>query len=216
MSIQKTYAVFGLGRYGRAVAAELESRGAEVIAIDIDPAAVEDAAPLLTVCKCADITDRKVIDQLGISNVDTVIVAMASNLEASVMATMLCKEVGVPMVIAKCSSEIHRRILSKVGADRVVFPENDSGVRLARNLLSAGFTDMVELSGKVSMVELEVRDEWAGKSLAELNLRGRYSMNVVALRQGTSVSTAIDPKVPLSKVQTLIVIADTDRLRKLK
>lgn len=216
MSIQKTYAVFGLGRYGRAVAAELEARGAEVIAIDIDPAAVEDAAPLLTVCKCADITDRKVIDQLGISNVDTVIVAMASNLEASVMATMLCKEVGVPMVIAKCSNEIHRRILSKVGADRVVFPENDSGVRLARNLLSAGFIDMVELSGKVSMVELEVRDEWAGKSLAELNLRSRYSMNVVALRHGASVSTAIDPNAPLSKEQTLIVIADNDRLRKLK
>lgn len=214
--MKKTYAVFGLGRYGRAVAAELESRGAEVIAIDNDPATVEDAAPLLTVCKCADITDRKVIEQLGIANVDTVIIAMASNLEASVMATMLCKEIGVPMVIAKCASEMHRQILSKVGADRVVFPENDSGVRLARNLLSAGFIDMMELSGKVSLVELEVRDEWAGKSLVELNLRSRYSMNVVALREAAGVSTKIDPNAPLRKEQTLIVIADTDRLQKLR
>ncbi len=214
--MKKTYAVFGLGRYGMAVASELEARGAEVIAIDNDPAAVEEAASSLTVCKCADITDRKVVEQLGIANVDTVIIAMANSFEASVMATMLCKELGVPTVIAKCSNELHRQILRKVGADRVVFPENDSGIRLARNLLTAGFIDMMELSGKVSLVELEVRDEWAGKSLAELNLRKRYAMNVVALRHGNAVSTAIDPNAPLQKEQTLIVIAETDRLERLK
>lgn len=214
--MKKTYAVFGLGRYGTAVASELEARGAEVIAIDNDPAAVEEAASSLTVCKCADITDRKVVEQLGIANVDTVIIAMANSFEASVMATMLCKELGVPTVIAKCSNELHRQILRKVGADRVVFPENDSGIRLARNLLTAGFIDMMELSGKVSLVELEVRDEWAGKSLAELNLRKRYAMNVVALRHGNAVSTAIDPNAPLQKEQTLIVIAETDRLERLK
>lgn len=214
--MKKTYAVFGLGRYGMAVASELEARGAEVIAIDNDPTAVEEAASSLTVCKCADITDRKVVEQLGIANVDTVIIAMANSFEASVMATMLCKELGVPTVIAKCSNELHRQILRKVGADRVVFPENDSGIRLARNLLTAGFIDMMELSGKVSLVEMEVRDEWAGKSLAELNLRKRYAMNVVALRHGNAVSTAIDPNAPLQKEQTLIVIAETDRLERLK
>lgn len=214
--MKKTYAVFGLGRYGTAVASELEARGAEVIAIDNNPAAVEEAASSLTVCKCADITDRKVVEQLGIANVDTVIIAMANSFEASVMATMLCKELGVPTVIAKCSNELHRQILRKVGADRVVFPENDSGIRLARNLLTAGFIDMMELSGKVSLVELEVRGEWAGKSLAELNLRKRYAMNVVALRHGNAVSTAIDPNAPLQKEQTLIVIAETDRLERLK
>ena len=214
--MKKTYAVFGLGRYGMAVASELEARGAEVVAIDIDPAAVEEAASSLTVCKCADITDRKVAEQLGIANVDTVIIAMANSFEASVMATMLCKELGVPTVIAKCSNELHRQILRKVGADRVVFPENDSGIRLARNLLTAGFIDMMELSGKVSLVEMEVRGEWAGKSLAELNLRKRYAMNVVALRHGNAVSTATDPNAPLQKEQTLIVIAETDRLERLK
>lgn len=214
--MHKTYAVFGLGRYGRAVATQLEAQGAEVIAIDIDEVAVEEAAPFLTMCKCADITDRKVIEQLGIANVDTVIIAMASNLEASVMATMLCKEVGVPTVIAKCANETHRKILSKVGADRVVFPEYESGIRLAKNLLSAGFTDMIELSGKISMVELEMRPEWVGKSLSELNLRSKYSMNVVAIRKGSSVSTQIIPSAPLEAEQTLIVIADTERLKKLK
>ncbi len=214
--MHKTYAVFGLGRYGRAVATQLEAQGAEVIAIDIDEVAVEEAAPFLTVCKCGDITDRKVIEQLGIANVDTVIIAMASNLEASVMATMLCKEIGVPNVIAKCANETHRKILSKVGADRVVFPEYESGIRLAKNLLSAGFTDMIELSGKISMVEMEMRPEWVGKSLSELNLRGKYSMNVVAIRKGSSVSTQIIPSAPLEAEQTLIVIADTERLKKLK
>lgn len=216
MYTNKTYAVFGLGRYGFSVAVELESRGAEVIAIDSDPSAVEEAAPHLTVCKCADVTDRKVLEQLGIANVGTVIVAMASHLEASVMAVMLCKELGVANVIAKCADDTHSRILSKVGADRVVVPEKESGIRLARNLLSAGFIDMVELSGRVSLVELEMRKDWVGKNLIELNLREKYGINVVALRSGHSVFTTVDPKMPLREEHCLIVIADTDRLGKLK
>ena len=215
MSIHKTYAVFGLGRYGLAVAKELMASGAEVLAVDTDPAIVNMAAEELPVCKCADITDPEVIRQLGISNVDVVIIAMASNLEASVMAITLCKEVGVPAVIVKCANEMHRKIMLRIGADKVVFPEKESGTRLAKNLVSAGFIDMVEISRDISMVELAVRPEWVGKNLLELKLRNKYSLNVVAIRQEDAVTMDVDPTVPLAQDMKLIVVINSENLEKL-
>lgn len=215
MSINKTYAVFGLGRYGMAVATELVKSGVDVIAVDRNERLVAAAAPFIPVCKCADVTDPDVIEQLGIANVDTVIIAMASSLEATVMAIMLCKEAGVETVIVKCGDEMHRKIFSKVGADQVVFPENESGIRLAKNLLSAGFVDMVELTENVSMIEMKVKPEWVGKSLIELNLRKKYSINVVGLKCGEAISTVIDPEKTLEADTGLIIIANTDKLKKL-
>lgn len=216
MNTKKTYAVLGLGRYGIAVAKELVESGAEVLAIDINEDIVNAAILEIPYCKCADVTDEEVIRQLGISNVDVVIIAMASNLEASVMATMLCKEIGVKTVIAKCSSETNRKILNKVGADRVVFPESESGTRLAKNLLSSGFIDIVELSKDVSLIEFDVKSEWEGKNLLELNLRQKYSINVVAIIQDNNICVNIDPKQPLDKSMKLIVIANASKLNKLK
>lgn len=214
--MKKTYAVFGLGRYGTAVARELVEGGMEVIAVDSDERIVNTAADELPICKCADVTDPDVIRQLGIANVDVVIVSMASNLEASVMAITLCKEIGVKTVIAKCASEMHQKILTRVGADQVVFPEKESGVRLAKNLLSSGFVDMVSLAKNVSMIELEIKPEWIGKNLIELNLRKKYSINVVAVRKGEAVSVDIDPHEKLDASTKLIVIANTAKLAKLK
>ena len=216
MQKKRTYAVFGLGRYGIAVARELVDNGKEVIAVDCDQRLVNNAAAYLPVCKCGDITDAEVISRLGIGSIDTVIVCMASNLEASVMAVTLCKEAGVPMVIAKCANEMQQKILLRVGADKVVFPENESGVRLAKNLLSSGFVDMVSLAKNVSMIELDVKPEWVGNNLIELNLRKKYSINVVAVRQGEMVSVDIDPHAALEETDKLIVIANTEKLAKLK
>ena len=151
MSINKTYAVFGLGRYGKAVAEELVKNGAEVLGVDIDQDIVDNAVETIPVCKCADITEAEVIKRLGIFNMDIVIVSMANNLEASVMAVTLCKEAGVETVIAKCASEMQEKILKRVGADRVVFPERESGIRLGRSLITSGFSEMIELSKEVSM-----------------------------------------------------------------
>lgn len=216
MKAKKTYAVFGLGRYGRAVARELVENGMEVIAVDAEQKIVNDAATYLPVCKCADVTDSEVISRLGISNIDTVIICMASNLEASVMAVTLCKEAGVKNVIAKCANEMHQKILLRVGADKVVFPENESGIRLAKNLLSSGFIDMISLSKDVSMVEIDVRDEWCGKNLIELNLRKKYGFNIVAIKKGERVNVNINPEQPLEAETTLIVIANIAKLGKLK
>ena len=216
MDMKKTYAVFGLGRYGIAVARELVDHGMEVIAVDSEERIVNMAADELPICKCADVTDPDVIRELGISNVDVVIIAMANNLEASVMAVTLCKEIGVKTVIAKCANEMHQKILLRVGADKVVFPENESGIRLARNLLSSGFVDMVSLAKNMSMIELDVKREWVGKNLIELNLRKKHSINVVALRRGDMVSVDIDPHAPLSPDDKFIVIANTEKLSRLK
>jgi len=216
MSIHKTYAVLGLGRYGKAVAEELVNSGAEVLAVDIDQKNVNNAIETIPVCKCADITQPETMKRLGISNIDVVIVAIASSLEASVMAVTLCKEAGVEMVIVKCGNEMHQEILSRVGADKVIFPEKESGIRLAKNLLTSGFSEMIELSEEVSMVEFTIRDEWVGKTLIELNLRKKYSMNVVAIRSGDSINTTVDPALPLEKGMVLIVIANTSKLQKLR
>ena len=216
MSINKSYAIFGLGRYGRAVAEELVNNGAEVLAVDIDQNNVDSAIESIPVCKCADVTEPEVINRLGISNFDTVIIAMASNLEASVMAVTLCKEAGVKTVVVKCGNEMHQKILSRVGADKVIFPEKESGIRLAKNLLTSGFAEMIELSDDVSMLEIGIKPEWVGKNLIELSLRKKYTINVVALKDGEKITTTIDPTLPLEKGMELIVIANTSKLQKLK
>ena len=215
MQDKKTYAVFGLGRYGTAVAKELVENGREVMAVDVDPKIVNNAASYLPVCKCADITDAEVIARLDIGSIDTVIICMASNLEASVMAVTLCKEAGVKTVIVKCANEMHQRILRRVGADRVVFPEKEAGMHLAKNLLSAGFIDIISLSSNVSVVEISVKEEWVGKNLLDLGLRRKYGINVVAVRKGEEANVDIDPQQALEREMTLVVIANAEKLKNL-
>ena len=216
MKKNKSYAVFGLGRYGLAVARELVDNGMDIIAIDSDQDTVNNAAVYLPICKCADVTDPEVIKHLGIAEIDMVIICMAGNLEASVMAVTLCKEAGVRTVIAKSANEMHQKILLRVGADQVVFPENESGIRLAKNLLSSGFIDMISLSSDVSMIEIEVKDEWIGKNLIELDLRKKFGFNIVAVKKGDRVNVSINPEEALDAQTTLIVIANTSRLAKFK
>ena len=216
MSISKTYAVFGLGRYGFSVAKELVNNGAEVIAVDNNESIVNAVADELPFCKCADTTDVDVLKKLGISNVDVAIVAMAGNIESSVMTVMQCKELGVPNVIAKCSNEMHYKILTKVGADKVVFPEKDSGIRLAKNLLSSGFVDMIELSNDVSLIELDAKKEWVGKTLLDLNFRKKYNLNVIAIKMNNKIEINIDPNIELSENMKLIVVGKKNKISKIK
>lgn len=212
---KKSFAVFGLGRYGTAAAKELVKNGMDVIAVDCNEQIVRDAAGLLPVCKCADVTDPKAIEQLGIADVDVVIVAMAGSLESSIMAVTLCKEIGVKTVIAKCSDEMHRKILGRVGADIVVFPENESGIRLAKNLSTAGVVDILALSDELSVVEMNVKDEWVGKSLVELNLRRKLLINIVAFRKNGKITAPVSPELKLERDMMLIAIANTEKLSRL-
>jgi trk system potassium uptake protein TrkA len=206
MKQTKTYAIFGLGRYGKAVALELIRHGADVIAVDINEEIVNDLSTEIPVCKCADVTDQNVLRQLGVPDMDVVIIAMARNFEASVLSIMLCKELGVKTVIAKCSNEMNYRILKRLGADKVVFPERESGVRLAKGLLHGGPLEFFDLSDDLTLTQLQVRQEWVGKTLRELDLRGKYSINIVAIRDGEALLPGVDPDAPLTASMQLIGI----------
>lgn len=216
MSLNKSYAVFGLGKYGFAVAKELVDSGAKVLAVDSNENIVNSACIEIPFCKCADVTDAEVIKQLGVANIDVVIISMSTNFEASVMAVILCKEAGVKTIIAKCSNETHGKILQKVGADKIVFPEMESGTRLAKNLLSSGFADIIELSENMSLVELNVLPEWEGKSLEELRLRKKYTINVIAIRKDDKLTIDIDPTMHLEGSMSLVVVVNPIKLKKLK
>lgn len=216
MGANKSYAVFGLGRYGYAVAKELVAGGAEVLAVDMDETIVNAAIVDIPFCKCADVTSLETLRQLGAANMDTVIVAMANSLEASVMAVMLCKEIGVKNVVAKCATEMHKKILTAVGADKVILPEVESGTRLAKNLLSSGFVDMMDLSNEISLIEIDVKPEWVNKTLVELDLRKKYSVNVVAIRQAEKLEIDIDPTMQLTSDMRLVVLVHIAKIGKLK
>lgn len=215
MSIHKTYAVFGLGKYGSAVAKELAESGADVIAVDIDDKIVEEVSVNIPHCKCADITDKEVIARLGISNIDTVIIAMAMSFEASVMAAMHCKDAGVGQIVVKCANHLHKKILERVGADMVVLPEEESGIRLAKNLLSDRFLDVADLSENISIVEIDVKKEWFDKSLMELNLRQKYGINIIAIEENDNISISFPPETKLKDGMKLVIITEKEALRKL-
>ncbi len=215
MSINKSYAVLGLGRYGRAVAKELLDNGASVLAVDRNRKLVDELAGEIPLCKCADITVPGVVEQLGISNFDVAIIAIAGNFEASVMATMLCKEAGVKTVIVKCAEAMQKTILEKIGADEVVFPENESGIRLAKNILSSGFLDIADISENISVLELAPKEEWIGKTLRELELRKKHAVNVIALKSSNRIDIAADPDALITEDMKLIVIADKRKMKKI-
>ena len=205
--MSKSYAVFGLGRYGRAVVKELLNNGAEVLAVDQDRRIVDELVGEIPVCKCADITEPGVIEQLGISDIDVVVISMAKSFEASIMATMLCKESCVRKVIVKCSDESQCRVMKKIGADEVILPETESGTRLAKNILSSGFIDLADITDNISILEMDIKAEWVGKTLRELDLRKKYNINIIAFKNSNDVFFA-NPDIVIENSMKMIVMAD--------
>lgn len=212
---KKEFVVFGLGRFGKSVALTLADSGCEVLVVDSDEDAIQEMADFVTYAVKADVTDIDVLSTLGISNFDGAIVGIGSDLEASVMVTILTKELGIPYVLAKAKTDLHAKILKKVGADAVVFPEKETGVRIAHNLLLGNFFDAVELSSTYSMMELDTPDEWDGKNMIELDLRARYKINVIGIKRKNDldINPAADKK--LKKDDVLIVIGENEMLDKL-
>lgn len=213
--MSKQYAVIGLGKFGFSVATTLAQAGKEVLAVDKDAEPVQEIADLVTYAARADITDSRVFASLGISNMDVVIVGISENMESSILATLQAKEAGVPLVIAKCMSQMHANILKKVGADRVVMAESETGIRLGKSLISGGFQDFFMLSDSFSMVELPVPEEWTGHNLEELDLRKKYSINVIAVKDGEDIRVTVNPKTLLRAEEVLILIGENKELAKL-
>lgn len=213
--MKKSFAVFGLGKFGESVAIELAQAGAEVLAIDIDEEKVHEVASFVTCAMKADVCDVETMESLGLSNMDGVIISITGNLDASVMATILSKEAGVPFILAKSGDQIHATILKKVGADKVIVPEKESGVRVARHLLAGNFIEFIELSESARMIEISMKEEWIGKTLRELNLRKKHNLNVVCVRKNEDIVLNLDPDTPLTNDYSLIVILDKADIGKL-
>lgn len=209
------FVVFGLGKFGRSVAQTLVENGCEVLAIDMNEEVIQDIADTVTHAVQADVTDGDALKALGVSNFDVAVIAISNNLQASIMSTILAKELGVKYILAKAQNDIHKRVLEKVGADKVLFPEREIGVRIANNLVSGNFIDFIELSDDYSIVEISVLDEWVGKSLKELNMRVNFGINVMAIRKGESISITPGPDLVLQSADVLVVIGGNTDLRKI-
>jgi len=210
------FVVFGLGKFGRSVAQTLAKHGHEVLAIDRKGELVQDIADTVTHAVEADVTDAEALKALGISNFDVAIIAISNNLQASIMATIMAKELGVPHIVAKASDELHKRVLEKVGADLIVFPEREIGVRIANSLMSENFIDLIELSEDHSIVEIAMKEAWVGKNLKELDMRARHGLNVMAIKKVDSIVIAPQADRLLEPSDILVVIGSNRELKKVR
>ena len=213
--MRKQFAVLGLGSFGRSVALTLESMGCDVIVVDKSQETIQEIADRVTYAITADITEKEALSALGTRNLDGAIIGVAENLEAGIMATLLCKEIGIPMVVAKAKNKLQGTILKKVGADTVVYPEIEMGSRVAKSLLATEFTDWIELSNDYSMVEIAVPKPWINHSMAELGIRTKYGVTVVGIMQNGNVNVEIDPQMPLPESGLLILVGANKVLEKI-
>lgn len=206
--MKKTYVVVGLGRFGSAAAIRLCELGNEVLAIDNDPDLVQQVAPHVTQAVVGDAQDAGVLRALGIRDFDCAIVAIGGNLSASILTTLNFKELGVPMVICKAHDDNHRKILEKLGADRVVVPEREFANKLAQGLSSANVLEYIELSSDYGISEFSVPASWVGKNLKELNIRAKYGVNIIAIRQGDSVQVAPGADYALQATDIIVALGE--------
>ena len=212
--MRKQYAVFGLGSFGESVAVTLQELGCEVVVVDNHMERIENLSPYVSYAVQADIEDPEVIRSLGARNLDGVVVAVADDMEASIMATLVSKEIGVPYVLAKAKNDLHAKVLKKIGADSIIFPEKEIGQSVARNLVSGEFVDWISLSPDYSITEIAVPEKWIGKSLSEIDVRRTKDVNVVGVRIGEKIQVTIDPEEPLQKEMMLIMIGSNEALEK--
>lgn len=179
----KQFIVIGLGSFGISLAKTLYEMGNDVLVIDENEELVQSMTGLVTHAVQANATDENVLKSLGVKNFDVAVIAIGSNMESSIMVTMLVKEMGVKYVVAKAHNELHARVLYKVGADRVVMPEKDMGIRVARNIFSSNLLDLIEFSKEYSIAEILPIEEWFHKTLRDINMREKYGLNVIAAKK---------------------------------
>lgn len=214
--MSKSIAVFGLGRFGRSLATELYNSGADVMVVDKNEFLIDEISDKVSYAVIADLTNEESIKEIGIENMDVVVVTMGSDLTASIMSVMVAKEVGVPYVIAKAADERMGNILSKMGADKVIYPEEEMGIRTAQTIVSDDFLEYFNIDNNLCLLEMKTRPEWVGKNLIELDLRNKYHINVVAVKFHSKMRSSIDPNRPLEADSKLVVILDKSDLAKFR
>lgn len=213
---KKQFVVVGIGRFGRALAETVYNLGHDVLAIDTNEEKVQEIADNVTHAVQMDATDENALKALGIRNFDVAVVTIGSNIQASVMATLLLKELGIHYIIAKGNSELHAKVLSKIGADKVILPEQDMGRRVAHNLISSSILDYIELSSEYSIMEIEALNEWCNKSLKDLGLRKKYGINVVAIKDKKNVNVSPAADDTIKEKDIIVALGSVNDLNKLE
>jgi len=207
----KSFLVIGLGRFGTSVAKELARLGQEVMVIDNSDDNIQRIADEVTQARCADACDESVLKSVGARNFDCCIVAVATNMESSVLITVTLKDMGVKHIVAKAKSMLHASILEKVGADRVVLPENEMGQRLAQRLARTNVVDYIGVTDEFSILEIHPPKAWIGRSLIQINVRAKYEINVLAIRHGENGHVDVSPNANRNiKADDLLIVIGTN------
>lgn len=214
--MKKSVAVLGLGMYGKSLVRALSEMHVDVMAVDRDEENVKEVENYCTAAVCADLTNEESLKALGLKDMDVVVVAIGINVEACIFAVAAAKEQGVPRILAKSSSERMSSILRKIGADDVIVPEEDAGRRTAEILSSDTILDYFQVDNNLCMIELSTPEEWAGRSLSQLDLRNRQHINIVAVKSGDDAWTLADPEKPLEKENKLLAMMERETLGKLR
>ncbi len=190
----QSFLIIGMGRFGSALAIELASLGNEVLIVDQDPDIIQTLADQVTHSVTADARDPDVLHTLGARNFDCAVIAFSSDIGSSALITLNLKEIGIPLVVAKAYGSVHQKVLTKMGADKVVVPEKEMAEKLAQSLDNNNVLDFIELSEEFSMVELRIPKSWAGKNILELDIRAKYRLNILAVRSNSEALT-IPPEI---------------------
>lgn len=212
----KQYVVIGIGRFGESIAKTLYDMGNDVLVIDKNEEVIADIANSVTHAVQLDATDESALKSLGLSNFDVAIVTIGDDLQSSILVTLLVRELGVKYIVCKAKNDLHAKVLEKIGADRIILPEKDMGVRVAYNLVSSTILDYIELSPDYSIMEFQVLGEWSNKTLNELNLRSKYDINVMAIKQNGKINLSPRADDILKEKDILVVMGSAKSLTKLE
>ena len=209
---KQQYAVIGLGRFGISVARRLHEAGQEVLGIDVNEERIDDAESYVTHAIIADSTDEKALTSIGIRNFDCVIVAIGNDIQSSILTVMILKDLGVKKVIAKALGKLHGKVLDRIGADWIVYPERDMGERVANQLLSPNMLNYIELSKEYNIEEIMIPERMAEKSLKELNIRAKYNVSAIAVFRSGNIIISPSPDELIHKGDLLVMIGNREDL----
>jgi trk system potassium uptake protein TrkA len=210
----KQFIIIGIGKFGESIATNLYKMGHDVLAVDIDEERVQYIANKVTHAVQADATEEGTLEALGVKHFDGAVVTIGESVQASILITLLCKELGIRHVLAKAQNELHAKVLYKIGADRVVFPERDMGLRVAHSLVSSSYLDYIELTPDYSIVELKAAKDWQGKSLKDLNIRAKYGINIMAIKQDDKVVVSPAADDVIQRDDVLVVIGKAEDINR--
>lgn len=216
--MKKQFVVIGLGRFGGSIAKTLVSLGHEVMAIDKNSGKVSEYAQVCTQAVQANSTDEQAMKELGVKNFEHAIVAIGDDIQASILTTLILKDLGIEHVTVKATNDYHSKVLDKIGATRIIHPERDMGARVAHHLITESVVDFIELSPEYSLVEIEATPEMQGKTLGELNIRARFGCNVMALKSKCNDDINVSPKADdaISKGDLLVIIGSNEDISRLE